>query len=145
MPHRVYATSLMDKLGVKPDSKVTLIGIHDESFERQLGERTPDVAKGRLRKDSDLIFFAADSGAKLEKLRGLKGYLKPAGAIWVVSLKGKPARIKDVDVIRAAKEAGLVDNKVASFSATHTALRLVIPVGQRPLETAHSTGTKTPR
>ena len=30
-----------------------------------------------------------------------------------------------------AKAAGLVDNKVASFSATHTALRLVIPVARR--------------
>jgi hypothetical protein len=37
-----------------------------------------------------------------------------------------------VEVISAAKSAGLVDNKVASFSATHTALRLVIPVARRP-------------
>jgi hypothetical protein len=41
------------------------------------------------------------------------------------------AKIKDVDVIAAAKAAGLVDNKVVSFSETHTALRLVIPVDQR--------------
>ena len=31
----------------------------------------------------------------------------------------------------AARDAGLVDNKVASFSETHTALRLVIPKEQR--------------
>jgi len=45
-----------------------------------------------------------------------------------VSLKGKAARLKDVDVIAAAKAAGLVDNKVVGFSDTHTSLRLVIPV-----------------
>ena len=41
------------------------------------------------------------------------------------------AKIKDVEVIAAAKAAGLVDNKVVGFSETHTALRLVIPVNQR--------------
>ena len=54
------------------------------------------------------------------------------GAIWVVSRKGKAATLRDVEVIEAAREARLVDNKVASFSATHTALRLVIPVALRP-------------
>ena len=58
----------------------------------------------------------------------LKASLRPDGAIWVVSLKGKVARLKDVDVIAAAKAAGLVDNKVVGFSDTHTSLRLVIPV-----------------
>ena len=28
--------------------------------------------------------------------------------------------------------AGLIDDKVAAFSSTHTALRLVIPVARRP-------------
>jgi len=32
----------------------------------------------------------------------------------------------------AAREHGLVDNKVVSFSSTRTALRLVIPVALRP-------------
>ena len=129
--HRIYTTSLVDKLGVKPDSRVSLLGIKDAAFEQQLAGRTGAVARGRLRKDSDLIFYAADSLAALEKLERLKRTLKPNGAIWVVSLKGRLARIKDVDVIRAAVAAGLVDNKVVSFSDTHTALRLVIPVTRR--------------
>jgi hypothetical protein len=49
----------------------------------------------------------------------------------VVSRKGKAATLRDIDVIDAAKSVGLVDNKVASFSPTHTALRLVIPVALR--------------
>jgi hypothetical protein len=32
----------------------------------------------------------------------------------------------------AGRAAGLIDNKVASFSDTHTSLRLVIPVADRP-------------
>ena len=53
------------------------------------------------------------------------------GAIWVVSRKGPTRTISDVDVIDAAKDARLVDNKVVAFSATHTAIRLVIPVALR--------------
>ncbi len=123
--------SLMDKLGVQPFSKVSVIGIDDADFWRQLSDRASDVAKGRLRKNSDLIFFAADSLIELQKLPRLKSYLVSNGAIWVVSLKGKAARIRDVDVIAAAKAAGLVDNKVVSFSATYTSLRWVIPVKHR--------------
>jgi hypothetical protein len=55
-----------------------------------------------------------------------------------VSPKGKsmlevpePERVRDVDVMAAAREAGLVDNKVVAFSATRTALKLVIPKSQR--------------
>jgi len=123
--------SLIDKLGVKIDSRVTVMGIDDETFWRQLTDRIHDVATERLRRDTDIIFFAADNQSQLKKLVRLKTYLRPDGAIWVVSLKGKAAKIKDVDVIAAAKAAGLVDNKVVSFSSTHTALRLVIPVDQR--------------
>ena len=52
------------------------------------------------------------------------------GGIWVVSPKGDPT-IRDVDVMAAAKAAGLVDVKVARWSDTHTALKLVIPKALR--------------
>jgi hypothetical protein len=42
-----------------------------------------------------------------------------------VSLKGKAARVKDVEVMAAAKAHGLVDTKVCAFSDTRTALRFV--------------------
>jgi hypothetical protein len=122
---------VLDKLGVKPFHRISVIGVDDEAFRAQLIDRAADSVRGRLRKDSDLIFFAADSLSELQQLARLKTYLVSNGAIWVVSLKGKAARIKDVDVIAAAKAAGLVDNKVVAFSATHTSLRLVIPVNQR--------------
>ncbi|HKZ85855.1 MAG TPA: hypothetical protein VJ793_19630 [Anaerolineae bacterium] len=130
MGHRVYDKSVIDKLGVKPDSRVAVLGVKDELFLRQLRERAPDVSN-RLRRNLDLIFFAADSQTELGKLSRLKAFLKADGAIWVVSLKGKAARLKDVDVIAAAQAAGLVDNKVVGFSDTHTSLRLVIPIDRR--------------
>ena len=32
----------------------------------------------------------------------------------------------------AGRAAGLIDNKVVGFSSTHTTIRLVIPVADRP-------------
>jgi hypothetical protein len=127
----ISTRSLLDKLGVKPFQRISVLGVDDDRFWAQLTAQAPDVVKDRLRQESDLIFFAADSLAALQQLARLKTHLVRHGAIWVVSLKGKAAKIKDVDVIAAAKAAGLVDNKVVSFSETHTALRLVIPVKQR--------------
>ena len=57
-------------------------------------------------------------------------FLKPAGALWVVYPKGVQT-IREIEVIAAGREAGLKDVKVASFSATHTALKFVIPVASR--------------
>ena len=133
-PHRqeYHSTrSLIDKLGVKPEAKVAVIDVQDEAFWLQLGEQTHNIVIGRLYTECDIIFYAADSLADLKKLASLKKYLVSNGAIWVVSLKGKATKIKDVDVMAAAKAAGLVDNKVVSFSETHTSLRLVIPVSLR--------------
>jgi hypothetical protein len=127
-----YSTkSLIDKLGVLPGARVSVLGISDPDFQSQLRGRTVDISKGRLRRGTDAIFFAVDSREALQKLTHIRTFLQNNGAIWVVWRKGKQARIKDVDVISAALKAGLVDVKVVSFSATHTALKLVIPLAQR--------------
>lgn len=129
---RIYTTPLLDKLGVKPGSRVAIIGIQDEVFRALLRERTTDITEGEPLPKTDLIFLAADSIDELMAIGTLQESLVPNGAIWVVSRKGKQATLRDVDVIDAAKSVGLVDNKVVSFSDTHTAGRLVIPVARRP-------------
>ena len=131
---KAYTTPLLDKLGVRPGMRIAVVGDVDPdgSFRAQLADRTSDITVGRPKPDTDLIFLAADSHAELADLTALRERIRPAGAIWVVSRKGREATIRDVEVMAAAKEAGLVDNKVVSFSPTHTSLRLVIPVALRP-------------
>jgi len=123
--------SLLDKLGVKPDMRVAVLGVDDDAFLEQLAARTSDIARRTPKKDTDVIVFGANSVTDLSRLEKLRGYLTPAGAIWVVHTKGKGAAFKDVDVFAAAKQAGLVDVKVAAFSTTHTAEKLVVPVKLR--------------
>jgi hypothetical protein len=129
---RIYTTPRLDKLGVKPGSRVALIGLDDPAFETELRDRTTDITRGDPLPGTDLVFLAADDHEALATLPGLRTALKPNGAIWVVSRKGKAATLRDVEVIAAAKASGLVDNKVASFDDTRTSLRLVIPLDQRP-------------
>jgi hypothetical protein len=129
---RVYTTPLLDKLGIRPGMRVALIGIDDAAIRPLIAERTTDVSEDWPRPDTDIVLLGADATEALAPLKALAARIRPNGAIWVVSRKGKAATLRDVDVIDAAKAAGLVDNKVASFSATHTALRLVIPVARRP-------------
>lgn len=128
---KVFTKPLIDKLGVKPGSRVGVLGIDDTAFRELLQARTTDISSGRLHKGCDCIFFSANSPRELERLARLKEYLKPNGAIWVVSLKGKAARITVVDVIAEALQAGLVDNKVVSFSETEKAVRLSVPLSLR--------------
>ena len=122
---------LLDKLGVKPGMRVAILGVDDRSFLEQLADRTSRVARKTPKKDTEMIVFGAAAVSDLARLADLRDYLTPAGAIWVVHRKGKGAAFKDVDVFAAAKKAGLVDVKVASFSPTHTAEKLVVPVKAR--------------
>jgi hypothetical protein len=131
---RVYTSPRIDKLGVRPGMRVALIGLQDaDDFLIELRERSDDAPTDETPKpDTDLVFLAADRHAELGHLDRLRARLKPNGAIWVISRKGKSATLTYHDVLQATLAAQLVDNKVVSFDATRTSLRLVIPLALRP-------------
>lgn len=124
---RVYTTPLLDKLGVRPGFRVAVIDIDDGAIRPLLAERTSDITEGWPALETDVVLLGADTREALEPLEALAGRIRQNGSIWIVSHKGKDATLRDVEVIDAARAAGLVDNKVVSFSPSHTALRLVIP------------------
>jgi hypothetical protein len=132
MPESISTRPLLDKLGVWPGARVALIGLAEPWFERLLAERATDITLDHAKPESDLIFLGAESTADLAPLPALRNLIVPAGGIWVVSRKGRSATLRDVEVIAAAIDARLVDNKVVAFSETQTALRLVIPRADRP-------------
>jgi hypothetical protein len=134
---RVYTTPRLDKLGIRPGMRVAIVGDLDAddeagTFRQELADRTSDVTDGPPRPDTDIVVLVADTMAELAALAELRMRIRPIGAIWVVSRKGRAATIRDVEVIAAAREYDLIDNKVASFSSARTARRLVIPVALRP-------------
>ena len=130
-PERDYShRSLIDKLGVKPGQKITVLGVESAEFLMELAARVPEYSGGKRVAGADLIFFSAEAIADLGQLSSLARLIQKNGAIWVVYPKGQK-HIREIDVISAGRSAGLTDNKVCSFSTTHTALRFCIPVAKR--------------
>lgn len=130
-PERDYSHRLLiDKLGVKPGQKIAVLGVESADFFEGLAARAPDYTRGKRIAGADLIFFSAEAVTDLTKLKSLVRSISKNGAIWVVYPKGQP-HIREIDVINAGKSAGLTDNKVCSFSQTHTALRFCIPRAKR--------------
>jgi hypothetical protein len=66
----------------------------------------------------------------LPRLHTHREFIARDGAIWVVWPKGSNA-VNENDVRQAALDAGLVDVKVASFSPTRSALKLVFRLRDR--------------
>ena len=78
------------------------------------------------------MFLSADTRTDLRRINQVKSWIEPNGAVWVVRPKGGRSELRDTDVIQAGLDAGLVDNKIASFSDTHGAMRLVYRLKDRP-------------
>jgi hypothetical protein len=121
--------SILDKLGVKPQSNVAVVNLEDGEFRTLLEDRIGSYAAAP-QPESDLIFLGAESTGDLGRIEPLVQYLRPNGHIWVVAPKGR-LDIREADVLEAGRAAGLKDTKVARFSGTHTAHRFTIPLESR--------------
>jgi len=111
--------SRLDKLGIKSGTRIKWIGSPDDEFKSESAQRGASF----VRTKPDLTFLHASNPRDLETLK-----LNAEAPIWVVYRKGVQ-KLREIDVLNAGREAGLVDIKVASFSRTHTALKFVYPRG----------------
>jgi hypothetical protein len=118
-----------DKLGIKRGQRVLFAGFTDPELQGELESKGADLTT-RAGRNFDAIFYAVDHASALRRLARLKAQLSPHGALWVIRPKGNP-HISEADVMKAGKDAGLVDVKVVRYSDTHTAEKYVIPVKHR--------------
>ena len=121
--------SRVDKLGVKPGARVTLVGLDDATFLDELKAAGADVS-ARVRLGSDQIYVAIESARDLARFTTLLPSLASDGAMWAIRRKGV-ADASEAATMAAGKAAGLVDVKVVRFSETHTAEKFVRPVASR--------------
>lgn len=129
--------TLLDKLGVKPGMRISVIDLEDGDFLTQLGAKTDRISLGAPVGGSDIIFLGLQTRADLQRIPELKRFLKPDGALWTIRPKGR-AEITEAETMAGGLAAGLVDVKVAKFSETHTAEKFVIPVALRAAHAAES-------
>ncbi len=122
--------SVLDKLGVKPGQTFSLVGTFSGDFRKSLEKMGAGVSNEKDGKNSACIFFAANKKQDLSRLGSVAKSVHDATALWLVYPKGQ-AVITEADVRSSGLNAGLVDIKVVSFSATHTALKFVLPKSKR--------------
>jgi hypothetical protein len=131
--------SRLTKLGVKAGQRVLIAGPVDEAFVDELEAAGAVVVKRASATPVDLVFYAVDRPAGLDRLASLAASLTPNGALWTLRTKGQRV-VTEAETMAAGKRAGLVDVKVVSFSETITAEKFVIPVARRPAVGARAAG-----
>ena len=118
--------SRVDKLGVKRGMTVLVTGVVHADLVADLVAQGAEVRKAAAAGAADIVFVGADRRRALERLNSATSALKQNGALWIIRPKGSDA-ITEAEVLAAGRQAGLVDVKVVSFSATHTAEKFMIP------------------
>jgi hypothetical protein len=126
----LHPKTRLEKLGIKPNAAISLIGNFAADFLAELRSQTKNVSNGKVAADAEWIFFAADSAKDLSQTSKLAKSLKGAAALWIVYPKGQQQPTEN-DVLAAGRKFGLKDVKVVGFSPTHTALKFVVPVDKR--------------
>src|SRR6266404_507098 len=121
--------SVVEKLGVKAGEPVAVFGKLDEEFLKKLKAQKSSIAQ-KIVDRVGWIFFGAETREGLGEVKKIAGKMKGSAALWVVYPKGQKS-ITETDVIDSGRKAGLKDVKVVGFSATHTALKFVIPLEKR--------------
>jgi hypothetical protein len=117
--------TLIDKLDVRSDSRVAVLGINDPEFLMSLRQRTPLVHESDLATGLDLLILRVESRHALKDMAALQHFLKPTGGIWIVAPKGQ-AHLTELDVLAAGRAANYTASKVVRFSETLTAYKFVI-------------------
>lgn len=121
--------SRVQKLGVKPGMRISVLGVSDAAFEAELKDAGADVSS-RLRKDSHQVYIAIECAKDLRRFEIVLPSVMQDGAVWAIRRRG----LKDATeaaTMAAGHAAGLVDVKVARFSDTHTAEKFVRPLKSR--------------
>ncbi len=131
-PERDYSgRSLFDKLGVRAEAHVALVGAHDDVFAGGLNARLAKSASQSLRTRYEIIFVRIDAPRDLARIERAAAHLESNGSLWVFHPKGRGASPTDAEVRSAGLAAGLVDNKISAYTDSHTATRFVIPLAKR--------------
>lgn len=125
-----HPPTLADRLAVKAGHRVVLLDVDEPGIGDVLRAAGAEPLDAIPDDRVDVVLFQADSAAALGHVVELGRAIVDDGALWIVHPRGS----KDPgegDVLAAGRAAGLVDTRVARFSATHTAHRFQIPRAMR--------------
>ena len=126
-------TPLARKLGIRPGSRVLLVGAPEDFDLGPVPEAELHRRAGRAPYDV-VLAFAPDRRALVTRFAPASRRLTPAGGLWVGWPKrssGVPTDLDENVVREHGLAAGLVDNKVCAIDATWSGLRFVVRLRDR--------------
>lgn len=131
-------TPLPTKLGIKPESRLLLVGAPDGFASSDLSGLPPGVTvhtrPGGPAYDVVVVFVRTEAEL-LKRFEPLTRRITPSGRLWVAwprKAGGYPSDVTENAIRDHAVEVGLVDNKVAAINEVWSGLQLVYRVKDRP-------------
>jgi hypothetical protein len=126
----LHPKTRVEKLGVRAGLRVAVIGDVEKEFAKELKQSKAEIIADGAAGDAEAMFLFVEGNGDAGKIARAAKRISGAAGLWVVYPKGKK-EITEGDVLGAGRKAGLKDVKVVGFSATHTALKFVLPVEKR--------------
>ena len=126
----MHTRTRTEKLGVKPGTRIAVIGLKDAAFAGELKAAGGKVASRLGTGPYDMIVVRLSGALDLPSLIDAKERIVVNGMIWAIWPKGRK-EFREDDIRHFGPQAGLVDVKVMSFSDELSGLKLVIPLALR--------------
>jgi hypothetical protein len=126
----LHPKTRVEKLGVKAGLRVAVVGDVEKEFAKELKQSKAEIVDEGAAGRAEAVFLFVEENGDAGNIAKAARKIKGATGLWVVYAKGKK-EITEGDVLGAGRKAGLKDVKVVAFSATHTALKFVLPVDKR--------------
>jgi hypothetical protein len=117
----------VQKLGVKPDERVEVVGDVGAGLRRDVREVIGRgfVKSGEL--DGVIALVESTEGAE-ELLDRYRARLRDTGWIWLITWKrGHEAYVDQMKLVPPGKERALIDNKTCSIDDLRSGIRFVVP------------------
>jgi hypothetical protein len=130
--------SAADRLGITAGMVVQEVGRDDDCDAALVEAVVERLGTALLAEGSDdvvdvvLLWFREDDGDLVDALMDARTRLDNNGAIWVLTPKaGRDGHVEPSDILDAAPTAGLTQTSTVGISKDWTAIKLVVPKGQR--------------
>ena len=117
----------MQKLGVKPDQRLEVVGDVGAGVRRDVKEVTGRglVRSGEI--DGAVVLVKSVDEAE-EVFDRYRPRLRDTGYLWLITWKrGHDAYVNQMSLVPAAKKRGLIDNKTCSIDDERSGIRFVVP------------------
>ncbi len=119
--------SVVQKLGVKPDERVEVVGDVGAGLRRDVKE----VARPRPRALRRAGWRDRDGRVDRGGRGGLRRYrprLRDTGYLWLITPKrGQEGYVNQMALVPGGKQRGLIDNKTCSIDEERSGIRFVVP------------------